>query len=51
VPNTHKMPLSTARVSCHGRTSTVGTPLRTQNRFDQLPLGIAEFSLASHASF
>jgi hypothetical protein len=27
--------------------TTVGTPLRTQHRFDQLPLGIAEFPSAS----
>jgi hypothetical protein len=30
-------------------TSTVGAPLRSQDRFDQLPLGIAEFPSSSHA--
>jgi hypothetical protein len=32
-------------------TPTVGTSQGAQNRFDQPPLGIAEFPSASHASF
>jgi hypothetical protein len=30
-------------------TSTIGTSLRSQERFYQLPLGIAEFPSSSHA--
>jgi hypothetical protein len=30
-------------------TSTIGASLRSQDRFDQLPLGIAEFPSSSHA--
>jgi hypothetical protein len=30
-------------------TTTVGTPLGTQDWFDQFPLGIAEFPSSSHA--
>jgi hypothetical protein len=30
-------------------TATVGTPLGSQNRFDELPLGITEFPSASHS--
>ena len=32
-------------------TSTIGASLRSQDRFNQLPLGIAEFPSSSHASF
>src|SRR6476620_7904492 len=32
-------------------TSTIGASLRSQDRFNKLPLGIAEFPSSSHASF
>ena len=32
-------------------TSTIGAPLRSQDRFNQLPLSIAEFPSSSHALF
>ena len=49
VPKTHKIPLSTARGVLPRTTSTIGASLRSQDRFDQLPLGIAEFPSSSHA--
>src|SRR5215469_10765693 len=47
LPSTHKMPLSTARISWHGRPRP-SERRRAQNRFDPLPLGITEFPPSLH---
>jgi hypothetical protein len=47
VPNSRKIPLSTARGPCHGRPRP---SVRRLGRFDQLPVGIAQFPSSSHAS-